>query len=375
MIAGGSALAHDADGRVVLVEGALPGERVVVEPVVVKADLVQARVTEVIDASADRVAPPCPYVSAGCGGCGWQHIAPDAQVAYKRDIVLDALQRIARVEIELASTVQLPALGYRTTVRALVVNGRAAFRRAHSHDPIAIDRCLVAHPLVDDILTHGRFGHAREVVVRAGANTGERCALADPDNARIDVADDVAVGAKAQIHEIVDDARFQISARSFFQIRPDGAAALARLVRAAVGPNQRVADLFCGVGLFARFVDEPRSIVAVERDRSAVADARVNLRGRPAKVVRADVARFRPEPVDVVIADPSRAGLGRDGVQAVDGCEPKRVVLVSCDPAACARDIKLLTEHSYRVRSITPVDLFPHTPHVECVTVLDRTRY
>ena len=143
-------------------------------------------------------------------------------------------------------------------------------------------------------------------------------------------------------------------------------------MRAAVGPDRRVADLYCGVGLFARLVEAPSAILAVERDRFAVADARVNLRDLPAQVVRADVARFRPEPADVVIADPSRAGLGRDGVRAVDACEPDRVVLVSCDPAACARDIRLLTERDYRVRSITPVDLFPHTPHVECVTVLDR---
>ncbi len=375
MVAGGSALAHDDDGRVVLVEGALPGERVVIEPVVVKTDLVRARVQEVLDASDDRVDPPCRFAARGCGGCGWQHIAVNAQTEYKRDIVTDALRRIARVDVNLAPTVELPAIGYRTTVRALVVNGRAAFRRAHSHDPISIDRCLVAHPLVDDVLENGRFGSAREVVVRAGVNTGERGVLADPITAPVDVAIDVATGRNPMIHEIVGDARFQISARSFFQIRPDGAAALAQLVRAAVGAHRRIADLYCGVGLFARLVDQPQSILAVERDRFAVDDARANLRGLPAKVVRADVGRFRPEPVDVVIADPSRAGLTREGVEAVDACDPDRVVLVSCDPAACARDIKLLTERDYRVRSLTPVDLFPHTPHVECVTVFDRSRY
>src|SRR5579871_6730537 len=139
MVAGGNAIAHEDDGRVVLVEGALPGERVVVEPIEVKPDVVRGRVQQVLDPSADRIAPPCPYVAAGCGGCGWQHITPDAQVAYKRDIVLDALRRIARVDVGLAPTVALPPRGYRTTVRAMVVDGRAAFRRAHSHEPIAID--------------------------------------------------------------------------------------------------------------------------------------------------------------------------------------------------------------------------------------------
>src|SRR5579871_5075154 len=143
MVAGGNAIAHEDDGRVVLVEGALPGERVVVEPIEVKPDLVRGRVQQVLDPSADRIAPPCPYVAAGCGGCGWQHIRPEAQVAYKRDIVRDALRRIARIETNLAPTVELPAVGYRTTVRALVVDGRAAFRKANSHDPVAVDTCLV----------------------------------------------------------------------------------------------------------------------------------------------------------------------------------------------------------------------------------------
>ncbi len=96
------------------------------------------------------------------------------------------------------------------------------------------------------------------------------------------------------------------------------------------------------------------------------------MRARSARVVRADVAKWRPERVDVVIADPSRAGLGRDGVRTVVGCEPERIVLVSCDAAALARDTRLLREGGYDPVSITPIDLFPHTPQVESVTVFEQ---
>jgi 23S rRNA (uracil1939-C5)-methyltransferase len=146
---------------------------------------------------------------------------------------------------------------------------------------------------------------------------------------------------------------------------------LAGLVRDAVGPNRAVADLYCGVGLFAACLDAPARVVAVERGRTAVRDAKENLRDR-AGVVRADVTKWKPQRVDAVVADPSRAGLGRGGVQAVVGCDPQRVVLVSCDAAAMARDLRLLYEGGYDVVSITPVDMFPNTPHVECVTVLER---
>jgi 23S rRNA (uracil1939-C5)-methyltransferase len=373
IVACGDALAHAPDGRVALIDGALPGERVRVEITAQRSDHMRARVVEVLDPSPARVGEPCPFARAGCGGCTWQHIRVDAQRAYKRDIIVDALRRIARCsEPPLRDTVSLPDFGYRTTVRVLVVDGRPAFRRRHAHEPARIEYCPIAHPLVDDVLRHGRFDGAREVTIRVGARTGERSMLADPPDAALQVADDIARGRNASIHEEVAGQRFRVSTRSFFQVRADGADALAVLVRDAVGPDRRVADLYCGVGLFAGVIERPRSVVVAERGRSAVADARVNLEGGAARVVRADVGRWRGTEVDVVIADPSRAGLQREGAATVLRCAPERVVLVSCDAAAFARDVMLLEELGFTLTSVTPVDLFPHTPHVECVSVLDR---
>src|SRR5262249_10213714 len=136
--------------------------------------------------------------------------------------------------------------------------------------------------------------------------------------------------------------------------------------------NRTVVDLYAGVGMFAALLDSPRSIIAVEWNRSAVADARTNLEGHEATVTREDVARWRARHVDVVIADPSRRGLGRDGAATVLACAPERVVLVSCDAAALARDTTLLREGGLHLTSVTPVELFPHTPHIECVSVFDR---
>ena len=374
MVAGGDALGRAADGRVVLVDGALPDERVRIEVLADRADHVRGRVLEVLHASPARIEPPCPHARAGCGGCGWQHVALERQRAFKRDIITDALHRIAHIDdAPLEPTVELPPDGYRTTVRALVVNGRPALRQHHAHIPIAIEHCMVAHPLVDDVLHNGRFGEADEITVRASATTGERCVIVDPPSAAISVPADVQIGASSAIHEVVDGVRFRIAAPSFFQTRTDGAAALAGLVRAAVGPNRVVADLYCGVGLFAALLDAPRRVVAVERGRAAAADARHNLRDLPVRVIRADVATWRPVEVEVVVADPSRSGLGRAAARKVLGCEPERIVLVSCDAASLARDVALLRDGGYEVQSITPVDLFPHTPHVECVTAMERS--
>jgi len=369
IVAGGDALARAPDGRVVLVEGALPGERVTVDVQREQPDLIRARTVAVLEAAPDRIVPPCEYVRAGCGGCTWQHIRADAQPALKRDIVRDALRHIARIEAPEITFAALPATGYRTTVRAAVSAGRAGFRRRHSHEPVAVDTCMVAHPLVDELLRDGRFGDAQEVTIRAAPSTGECCVSTLPTGVHVDVPDHVRTGPTARVHEVIDGRRLRVSAGAFFQSRADGAALLAQLVRDAVGPDRRIADLYCGVGLFAATVCSPRSIVAVENNPHAVADAQHNLHTRPARVLQLNVERWRPEPVDVVIADPSRAGLGRAGAHAVVRSRAERVVLVSCDAAALARDARLLVDAGYDLDALTLVDLFPHTPHVECVTV------
>lgn len=373
MVAGGDALARADDGRVALIDGALPGERVVIEVTASKADLIRGRVTEILEASDARVVPPCVHAREGCGGCGWQHIAVDTQPKLKLDIIRDALTRIARMpDAPLAEPVLLPSEGFRTTVRALVVDGKPAFRRHQSHDPVMIDSCLVAHPAIDELLRDGNFGRATEVTLRVGVGSGERAALAEPAETILDLPPDVMRGKNAHVHEVIDGHTMRVSINSFFQSRTDGAATLARLVREATGPDKVIADLYCGVGLFAVTADRPKRVVAVERGRAAVADAKHNLKGRDARIVRSDVGKWKGNKVDVVVADPSRAGLGRDGARSVLACDPDRVVLVSCDAAALARDVALLVSAEFKLTSVTLVDLFPHTPHVECVTILDR---
>lgn len=385
MVAGGEALARGPDGRVVLLAGGLPRERVRVEITASKRSFARGRVVEVLEPSPDRVDPPCPYVAHGCGGCDWQHVAVDAQPRLRREIVVDALTRIGKVSDAdrlVAAPVVLPAEGYRTTVRVLIRKGRPAFRRAQSHDAVPVDTCLVAHPLLDVLLREARFDGVTEAELRCGARTGERLVLAHPTTRYLSLPDDVVTigsdqlerGAVASYTEEAVGRRWRISARSFFQTRTDGAEVLADLVRAAVPDGAtRVVDLYTGVGLFAGAVARPgRHVHAVEGNPGAVRDARHNLRGLDVTVTRADVAHFEPEPADVVIADPARAGLGREVVDRIALTDSARVVLVSCDAAALARDVGLLAERGYRPASLTPVDLFPHTSHVETVAVLDR---
>lgn len=379
VVAGGDGLARDVEGRVTFIAGGLPGERVRVGVHERRKDFARATVTEVLRASPDRVGAPCPFVAAGCGGCDWQHVAPSAQTRLKAALVADALRRQACLETEVAVGPQLSSEGYRTTLRGVGVGGHFGLRTRGSHRTIAVTPCLVAHPLLQEVITEGRFPDG-SVVIRAGARTGERLVVVAGDAASAVVPEGVRVvsdaelrrGVRAWYHEEVAGRRWRISARSFFQARPDGAEALVDAVSQAVGPRHgHLVDLYGGVGLFAGSIDGFDQLTLVEESRSAVADARINLAAGPARIIQADVAHWGVARADVVIADPPRAGLGAAGVEAVAATRANRVVLVGCAPAAFARDVGLLMARGHVLHDVTLIDLFPHTSHVEVVARLD----
>jgi tRNA/tmRNA/rRNA uracil-C5-methylase (TrmA/RlmC/RlmD family) len=192
-------------------------------------------------------------------------------------------------------------------------------------------------------------------------------------DAPVTVPDGVAVGPKASITEVVTGRRWRVSARSFFQASPEGAEALVDAVATALtgAPDGRLVDAYGGIGLFAGTVGAGRETTVIEWSASSARDARVNL--PDAKVVQLDVARWRPSPAAAVVADPPRTGLGARGVRALAATGASHLALVSCDPAALARDVRLLADAGYQHDGTALVDLFPHTPHVECVLVLERS--
>lgn len=349
--AGGDAIARDGDGRVVFVEGALPGELVRVALTDTRRDYARGGVVDVLSPSPDRVVPPCVNVARGCGGCPWQFVAPAAQRRLKREIVVDALRRLARLpEPPVADEVAaVPDRGYRTTVRVAVRDGRAAYRMRHSHDLVTLEQgCLVADPSVDEVLRHGRFEQGDDdVVVRAGDT------------------------------EVVAGRRWRVSPGSFFQSGPAAAELLVTAVRAAAGAalvdGGVLVDAYAGVGLLGGALAAGRDdvhVVALESNGAATRDARHNLADLDADVVRCDVSRWdgaSVAPAALVVADPARAGLGKRAVAALAATRAPTMVVVSCDPAALARDVGLLHGAGYRLQGVQVLDLFPHTVHVEAV--------
>lgn len=383
MVAGGAALCRDADGRIVLVAGALPGERVSV----VRADegATLGRLEAVLEAGPGRVEPPCPFVAAGCGGCDWQHAAPALQSEMREEIVTDALRRLGHLSDPVVRPgPPIDAARSRNTLRLAVADGHLGLRARGTNDVVPVDDCLVVVPRLAELLVPGAVdpGEATEVTLRVADGTGERLLLAEPtaegvrapEDVSVIGADELASGRRRWFFTEVAGHRLRVSASSFFQTRGAGAEALLAIVAGQIegAPPGTFVDLYGGVGLFAVAVAGNRRIVVVERSAAPAADARQNLEGRDARVVAKPVERWRPVPAAVVVADPARAGLGPAGVERTVATGAARVVLVSCDAASLGRDTAALVAAGYDHVESVVVDLFGHTGHVEVVTRFDR---
>lgn len=384
LVAGGDAIGRMPSGKVVFIEGALPGETVDVELTDTRKDYSRAVVSRVIEASAERVEPPCPHVVDGCGGCQWQHLSLGGQYAAKVRIAIESLTRIGRVNIgdDLASRAatgaRVPGTAYRTTVRvAFDGAGRPGFRRRSSREVAAVDECMVAHPLLAGAIASisARPGSGAEVTLRCSVTTGVVGALVHGDEADVRGLENVdIVGEQARLVETVHGVDLVVSMGSFFQSGPLAAEALVDAVRRAAGPEAlsgafgQVVDAYGGCGLFAAtLVPVHVPVTLVESNPFAVADARQNLAGHRATIVETPFEEWDAQPAGLVIADPARTGLGPGGVAVLTATKAPVVVVVSCDAAAGARDARLMAEAGYELEDLVVLDLFPNTNHLEMV--------
>jgi tRNA/tmRNA/rRNA uracil-C5-methylase (TrmA/RlmC/RlmD family) len=378
---GGSCVARH-DGQVFFVRHALPGERVVARVTEQSKHFARADAVEVLTASPHRVVPRCPVARpGGCGGCDWQHADEGLQRDIKAAIVAEQLQRLAGIDRQVVVEA-LPGdgFGWRTRVRfAVDGSGRAGFRRHRSHEVIAIDRCPIAHPLVEAAGVEARrWSRVSEVEVAASVASGERVVrVAAGSGARMQVQQGGAVEEQAA------GRRWRVSPGGFWQVHPHAADALNDAVVDGLRPlaGERAIDLYAGVGLFAGSlavaVGPAGHVTAVESSAVASADARHNLADLPhVDVRRADVAKALADPaqfgaIDLVVLDPPRAGAGAKVVAGICSLRPRAIAYVACDPAALARDVAVFGTCGYRLAQLRAFDLFPQTHHVECVAVVE----
>jgi 23S rRNA (uracil1939-C5)-methyltransferase len=357
---------------------AAPNELARVRVDSVRGRLAFASIVEVLEPSPARVEPSCPYFGR-CGGCDFQQLSYEAQLAAKVEIIRDCLRRVARVEppAEIPITPSPEIWRYRSRARWQHDPRRRllGYYERGSHRVCDVADCPVAAPPVAErlarlrrLLSEGRLPHAAEFEAVAG---DEGVAL-EPH---------VEPGDEREQTRRIGGESYRFDAGCFFQINH---ALLEPLVaeglRDAAGGT--ALDLYSGVGLFTlplarRFA----SVIAIEGNHASVRYARRNLSNAGLSNARVEtspvgawLARHAVElgQADFVLLDPPRAGAEAEAIRGIIALRPQHISYISCDPATLARDLRALNENSYRVTSVHAFDMFPQTHHVETVVHLIR---
>jgi 23S rRNA (uracil1939-C5)-methyltransferase len=406
LAAGGDGLGRLDDGRVVFVEGGVPGDLVELADLRLGKRMANARVGRVLEASEHRVEPRCSHFGR-CGGCSWQHVRYATQLEAKRSIVRDALERIGG--LSLAAEVEIlgspDPYGYRARARLVETPAGIGYRKRGSREGIAIEECPILVARARDKLDE-LIDQFREPQPESAAPTPRSKRRTRPEweilAGSAGSAQAQRVGTRQSVRSKVEievlGESLQATVGSFVQSNSLLWDALAEEVRSqclskGVGrPSEpangldaglRFVELFAGIGfLTLPLIRAGCRGVVFERSRDALEDLTQNLdrAGVASKIeiIRGSVERREDWPArfadaDLLLVDPPRTGLEPALRRTVARIGPQRIVYVSCDPATLARDLREMVGEGYRLASLKAIDLFPQTPHVEVVVRLERT--
>lgn len=373
ILPGGLGLAH-AGGKTVFVSLAAPGDRVRVTIDRRQGDVLFASIQEIITPSPVRVEPPCPYFGR-CGGCDFQQLTYEAQLATKAEMIRDCLHRIARLENMPDFVVTGSPNNWRYRMRATwqidQEERQIGYYERGSRRVCDVVDCAVLLPELQEKLEAVRatdWDQFPEGLKHLDVVAGENGVSFAPAFAEFETSE-LTLTIRGEV--------YNYNAEAFFQINPS---LLGRLLDFALADasGETVLDLYCGVGLFTLPLSRHfKKVIGVEANPAGARFARRNLQRAGltnARVITATVTdwfrRGEPGPVDFVLLDPPRAGAESAVVKGILDLHPTKISYVSCDPATLARDLKKLVGGGYVIDSISAFDLFPQTHHVETVVRL-----
>ncbi len=370
ILPGGLGLAH-ADGKTVFVSLAAPGDRVRVKVEREQGNVLFASIVEILRPSPVRIEPPCPYFGR-CGGCDFQQLTYEAQLAAKSEMIRDCLHRIARLE-DVPDVVVTPSPDdWRYRMRAMWQidqDERAiGYYERGSRRVCDVVDCAVLRPELQAKLEEVRATAWSQFPVdlkHLDVVAGEESVSFAPAFANFETRE-LSLSIRGEV--------YRYNAEAFFQINPS---LLGPLIEFALGDasGESALDLYSGVGLFTLPLSRQfRRVTAVEANPVAVRFARRNLQGASARVIAAGVTDwFRSatlREVNFILLDPPRAGAEAAVIKGILNLHPAHISYVSCDPATLARDLRKLIAGGYTIDSIRGFDLFPQTHHVETVVRL-----
>lgn len=420
---GGESLGRLADGRAVFVPYALPGETVRIQMVEEKKRFARAELIEVLEPSPKRIEPRCAHFftplssqpageteaqgGRACGGCHYQHIPYEEQLLIKAEILRDQLERIGKLEQPpVQATVPSPQpWSYRNHVQFHITPaGRLGFQAPRADATIPITECHLPEQPINQLwprLDVESIQGLDRVGIRLGVEDDLMVVLQSsypqPVSMKLDLPLSVVhLGPGGSLvlagddHIVIEVAErlFRVSAGSFFQTNTTMAEKMVAhlLEHLPLGEELTLIDAYCGVGLFSAFLaPHVGRLVGIEVSPSASEDYVVNLdEFDHVALYEAPVEEvlpaldFRPSTSlragpDVILVDPPRSGLARGALDGILSLAPQTLAYISCDPATLARDARRLNNGGYRLRQITPFDLFPQTYHIESISFWEKS--
>jgi 23S rRNA (uracil1939-C5)-methyltransferase len=366
------------EGSTVFVPLAAAGDKLSVDVREVKGNTVFAEIVEVITPSEDRIVPPCPYFGR-CGGCDFQQMSYPAQVNAKLEMLRDCLHRIGKIDFDEINIIPSPLeFGYRSRAQwhADVNERTIGYYKRLSHEVIDVEKCPIASEELNRTLAELRENIEWETI------WGNRIAIeaANGDDGGISIYSSELTLPTVEISAEAAGERFRYSARSFFQ---GNRSIVDKLVSLAIdgASGDTAIDLYSGVGLFALpLARKFKRVTAVEDNNEAVDFAEINARRAELanisfirKKVDAFVRDAAAASADFVLLDPPRAGGSKETVKNIARIAAKEISYVSCEPSILARDLRWLVDLGWEIVSITAVDMFPQTHHVETVVRLRKS--
>ena len=419
-----------ADGFALFVPEALPGEIVRASITTIRKNYAEATLLSRVKTSPNRIVPPCPYFYR-CGGCQLQHLDYESQLIWKQKMITETLRRIAAVDIPVSPVLGMEKpWHYRNKAQIhLDTSNRqvlAGFFEKKSRHIVDVQDCLVQHPLNAQIINVIRSAVQQCVNMDTGAGTKNlpvtdaavrtsfataeclvtftinkdsidllnkltaliisesKDRLAGVTALKIDNTDRrkhlISLFGETYLKEEIGPYRYKISPQSFFQVNPLQAAVLYRQAAELAGSPGTAFDLYCGTGNFSLYLSRrAKRVIGVDSENSAIADARANaalnninnvefVNARAEAVP--DLLQHGKRPITIFL-NPPRKGSSDELLDAVVKAKPDRIVYISCNPATLARDLGVLQKAGFNARQVQPVDMFPHTSHVESVVLIE----
>ena len=385
-------------GQTVFIDNTLPEEIVNIKVNNNKKNYCEAEVINYLKTSEKRITPLCPYFEI-CGGCNIMHMPYEEQLNYKRNKVIEIMKKFSEVESFIIKDILATEQFYYRNKITLQVDKKIGLYKKASYEVVNIDKCYISNSNINKViekLNTMKLENINQIIIKSSLNSNDIMVVFCIYN-KIDEKylvdslktivtsiikkyknEEKCLYGKNSIIEKINDYKFYISADSFFQVNTMGMEKLYNQVKKYLNPDKSMSilDLYCGTGTIGIYLSRyVKNVVGVEINKSAVFDARRNADLNDVnniKFICSDVKDVIKDykNIDSVIVDPPRAGLSKEAINNLIKLKAKKVIYVSCDPVTLARDINVLKEF-YNLEEITPVDMFPNTYHVECVSLFN----